>query len=77
MIDTNLLYYLIAVSDAGTPCISDPGVSIIKLAIEKMGKRTVGVLSTESENQMHSYVSKRLTWCDAYQNQLNSLNFPE
>lgn len=51
--------------------IPDSKAASPKWAIEKMGKRTVGVLSIESENQMHSYVSKRLTWCDAYQNQLN------
>lgn len=57
--------------------IPDSKAASPKWAIEKMGKRTIGVLSTESEVQMKSYVSRRLRWCDAFQNQLSkSLSTP-
>lgn len=51
--------------------IPDSKAASPKWAIEKMGKREIGALSTESETQLKSYVSNKLMWCDTFQNQLN------
>ena len=51
--------------------IPDSKAASPKWAIKKMGKRTIGVLSEESEMQMKSYVSKKIMWCEAFQNQLS------
>lgn len=44
-----------------------------KWAIEKMGQRNVGELSTESEMQLKEYVSDQLMWCEAFLCQLNDV----
>ena len=51
--------------------IPDSKAASPKWAVERMGKRTIGVLSDESETQMKRYVTETIMWCDAFQNQLN------
>lgn len=51
--------------------IPDSKAASPKWAIDKMGKRTIGVLSMESETQLKNYVSNRLKWCEVFQRQLN------
>lgn len=52
--------------------IPDSKASSPKWAIEKMGKRTIGVLGNESESQLRKYVSGKLHWCDSFLKQLNT-----
>lgn len=51
--------------------IPDTKAASPKWAIEKMGVRSIGVLSDESEKQLKEYVSNRLVWCDAFRKQLD------
>lgn len=50
--------------------IPDSKAASPKWAIDKMGKRTIGVLGTESETQLKNYVSRKLMWCESFQKQL-------
>lgn len=52
--------------------IPDKKVASPKWAREKMGVRSIGVLSDESEKQLKEYVSNRLAWCDAFRKQLDN-----
>ncbi len=57
----------------GVETIPDTKAASPKWAIEKMGKRTIGVLSEESEEQLKNYVLKTIMWCEAFQNQLDEI----
>lgn len=52
--------------------IPDEKTASPKWAIEKMGSKTIGILSEESENQLKEYVSEQLEWCDIYRKQLDN-----
>ena len=51
--------------------IPDAKAASPKWAMERMGKRDIGTLGTESEIQLRNYVSPKLSWSDAFQRQLN------
>lgn len=44
-----------------------------KWAYERMGNRTVGVLSESAERDLKAMVDQKLIWCDAHNHQLNSI----
>ena len=50
--------------------IPDSKAASPKWAIDKMGKRTIGILGTESETQLKNYVLRNLMWCESFQKQL-------
>lgn len=51
--------------------IPDKKAGSPKWAREKMGLRTIGELSEESEGQLQQYILEELTWCEAYWKQLD------